>query len=188
MATCHPNSPHKALGLCKRCYEQTPERKLWRSEYWQTEGSKTCRREYMQTYTASAKGAATRKAYEQSSKAKQYRSTEKFKAAQRAVQLMRLYGLVPKQYTDMNTHQNGGCAICKRPCTTGKLLAVDHCSESGLIRGLLCYRHNTMLGFYEKHDRRLGLLVDHFETYLENPPAVSVIGRLHVPIKFQQSR
>lgn len=56
-------------------------------------------------------------------------------------------------YADLFEAQGGVCAICGSPETTvdrrtGKIrkLSVDHCHETGSIRGLLCMKCNTMLG------------------------------------------
>ena len=67
--------------------------------------------------------------------------------------LKRKYGITPEQYKEMEEAQGGACAICKRPensvhAATGevKLLAVDHCHETGRVRGLLCWRCNVVIG------------------------------------------
>lgn len=45
--------------------------------------------------------------------------------------------------------QNHVCAICSRPETRGKTkyLSVDHCHTTGKVRGLLCAKCNTVLGY-----------------------------------------
>ncbi len=52
--------------------------------------------------------------------------------------------------------QDGKCAICKKVETsvnkkTNKFkdLSVDHCHKTGKIRGLLCSRCNSGLGFFK---------------------------------------
>ena len=65
---------------------------------------------------------------------------------------LRKLGMTEKAYQDMLAAQNGLCAICKGPPDTRwKKLAVDHCHDSGKIRGLLCMVCNTMLGRFEKN-------------------------------------
>jgi hypothetical protein len=60
--------------------------------------------------------------------------------------------LTVEQYMALYASQEGRCAICAlvRP-TFGngrKGLAPDHCHETGVIRGLLCFRCNTALGVF----------------------------------------
>lgn len=57
----------------------------------------------------------------------------------------RLYGLTPEQYTALYNSQSGLCAICRRR-GGAKGLAVDHCHETGVVRGLLCHKCNIGIG------------------------------------------
>ena len=59
-----------------------------------------------------------------------------------------------KEYADMLADQQGGCAICREQCGTGRRLAVDHDHSNGRIRGLLCFRCNTSLARYEQYAQR----------------------------------
>lgn len=56
------------------------------------------------------------------------------------------YGITLTDYDKMFEDQSGLCAICHKPETTGKRLAVDHCHSSGKIRGLLCSNCNRGIG------------------------------------------
>jgi hypothetical protein len=63
----------------------------------------------------------------------------------------RKFGITPEGYSELLKSQNGTCAICKQPETATRLgkvkaLAVDHCHQSGAIRGLLCADCNTGIG------------------------------------------
>ena len=64
--------------------------------------------------------------------------------------LKRLYNMTLKQYDQMFEAQNGNCAICGLPELMSRL-SVDHNHETGKIRGLLCRRCNSGLGWYESH-------------------------------------
>jgi len=55
------------------------------------------------------------------------------------------YGLTEQAYAEMLNQQGGTCAICKVE-PGGKRLAIDHCHESGKVRGLLCQECNHGLG------------------------------------------
>lgn len=55
------------------------------------------------------------------------------------------YGLDLVQYNEMLAAQGGGCAICGS-IDKSKALAVDHCHDTGRVRGLLCSTCNTGIG------------------------------------------
>jgi hypothetical protein len=79
----------------------------------------------------------------------------------RNVALKAQYGITIEQYDAMLEAQGGLCAVCRRPEVepdrwSGKVksLAVDHCHDTGKVRGLLCSGCNTSLGKM-KHDTGL---------------------------------
>ncbi len=49
--------------------------------------------------------------------------------------------------------QGGVCAICSKKPKRG-FLCVDHCHRTGMIRGLLCAKCNSGLGFYDDDPNR----------------------------------
>lgn len=56
----------------------------------------------------------------------------------------RLYGLTKEEFASRVAAQDGLCSLCARkPKGT---LVIDHCHETGKIRGLLCPQCNTALG------------------------------------------
>jgi hypothetical protein len=62
-------------------------------------------------------------------------------------QMTHKYGISVERYDAMLAVQDGKCALCGREGNVGgKRLAVDHCHDSGRVRGLLCNPCNTMLG------------------------------------------
>lgn len=63
------------------------------------------------------------------------------------------YGITPEEYLAMHAAQGGVCAICGQdePGAHGRTgtkfkLSVDHCHDSGRVRGLLCQRCNRAIG------------------------------------------
>lgn len=65
-------------------------------------------------------------------------------------ELKRLFGITIEDYEQMLSEQNHVCAICfgteKR---SHKSLAVDHCHDTGVVRGLLCSNCNLGLGNFQ---------------------------------------
>jgi hypothetical protein len=59
--------------------------------------------------------------------------------------LTRRYGLTIDQYRVLLDRQGGKCAICGGN-ENGRRFAVDHCHDTGRIRGLLCMKCNTGIG------------------------------------------
>lgn len=82
------------------------------------------------------------------------RNPERAKANKRRFNLERSYGLTVDQYDEMLQGQGGGCAICGMTnlhvSVTRKQfqLNVDHCHDSGRVRGILCSRCNRALGLF----------------------------------------
>lgn len=72
-------------------------------------------------------------------------------ALQRQYSLKKLYGLTPEDFNRMFAEQEGRCAICKiHQSELKSILYIDHCHETGKIRGLLCPTCNAGVGFLER--------------------------------------
>ena len=74
---------------------------------------------------------------------------------QRAGHLKRTYGLSWEDYLGLFAKQYGQCGICKTPLSTHikenssvEVAHVDHCHTTGKIRGLLCNKCNTGIGWF----------------------------------------
>ena len=57
------------------------------------------------------------------------------------------YNLSYEDWVKMWVSQDGECAICKEPFAKQSEAHVDHNHETGKIRGLLCVKCNSALGF-----------------------------------------
>lgn len=62
--------------------------------------------------------------------------------------LRKKYGISEKEYYDMLAAQGGGCGICGKANPDGKhgVFVVDHCHETGRVRGVLCLKCNIAIG------------------------------------------
>lgn len=73
-------------------------------------------------------------------------------AVHRAVLGKRLwcsYKTTLAQYDAMVCGQNGKCAVCRRNFSPSLVPNVDHCHNTGRVRGLLCTPCNFVLGYVE---------------------------------------
>lgn len=71
---------------------------------------------------------------------------EKMRVIYRKCQLKR-FGLTIEEFNALADAQGGVCAICGGPPQKNKSLAVDHCHETGIVRGLLCQKCNRAIGW-----------------------------------------
>lgn len=60
-----------------------------------------------------------------------------------------MYGVDRQMYAAMYFEQDGKCLICEER----EAACIDHCHETGRVRGLLCLGCNTLLGFIETPGR-----------------------------------
>lgn len=71
-----------------------------------------------------------------------------YSANQRASYLKKKFNLTVEEYQDLYIAQSGVCLICKVDfLTLPKRPAIDHCHNTGKIRGLLCANCNAGIGF-----------------------------------------
>lgn len=90
------------------------------------------------------------------------------------------YGLTEELFDRLLEIQGHACGMCHRPFGKGQLVFIDHdhnCCETEksccgcCVRGLLCLRCNTGLGYIERLSRPA-------QVYLDNPPAGVLQARL----------
>lgn len=82
--------------------------------------------------------------------------------------LKRTYGVTIDWYNEQHSKQGGLCFICDQPETAiirGKpiALAVDHCHDTGIVRGLLCRACNNAIGALRHNPVLLRKAADYLE-------------------------
>lgn len=100
-----------------------------------------------------------------------YRETnrERFYLVSRRKNLKFQYGISLEEYEELLKAQGGCCAICGsfNNNTTGKKrnwnFSVDHCHESGKVRGLLCNNCNRGLGLLGDTEESLKKALNYLE-------------------------
>jgi len=70
------------------------------------------------------------------------------KGQRRNRRMERLYDMTSEIFALILASQDNACAICKNKKSNVKRdwFSVDHCHETGIVRGLLCNSCNIMLG------------------------------------------
>ena len=68
--------------------------------------------------------------------------------ANRGYELKRVYGISLEAYERMFREQNGACKICGKQNLDGRTLSVDHDHSTGTVRGLLCIKCNSGIGYF----------------------------------------
>lgn len=86
--------------------------------------------------------------YQRQNVAKWRASNPDAKPRQQGYDYLRKYGLTTEQVALAVAEQGGRCAICGKV----KRLVVDHHHATGRVRGMLCIRCNTFLGYLESED------------------------------------
>jgi len=70
--------------------------------------------------------------------------------------LRNTFGITFEDWMKMHNNQKGRCLICNRTeQEIGRRFCVDHCHQTGKIRGLLCDNCNTGLGFFKDNIKLL---------------------------------
>jgi hypothetical protein len=88
--------------------------------------------------------------------------------------LKRCYGITLNEYNEMLEKQNGKCAICGTTETKGRksgrgggadVFAVDHCHDTGDVRGLLCHSCNRAMGLLGDNTQTLQSMIEYLQEH-----------------------
>lgn len=74
------------------------------------------------------------------------------------------YGITVADYNRMFSEQGGCCKACKRHQDVFKRrLVIDHCHQTGKVRGLLCISCNLCLGYVNDNKNTLLSLMEYLD-------------------------
>jgi hypothetical protein len=141
-AECHPDRQHWARGMCKACYIQVKNRKGFVA-MGRTKSINSCGHPNKKHVGHGMCGACY---------SKHLRLTDpKYSKIARKDECLRLrYGITLAEKSALLEAQGGKCALCVKPLSDNLLgrtdAHVDHCHESGRVRGILCFTCNKALG------------------------------------------
>lgn len=82
--------------------------------------------------------------------------------------LKRKYGMTEEDWDEMFDSQGKRCACCGIPRAT--MWVVDHCHDTGKVRGILCHHCNSGLGQFGDDIARLQLAVKYLREHSGGKP------------------
>ena len=91
---------------------------------------------------------------------RKYRQDPKGKRQRKGWEVRRRYGIDIDHWESMREEQGHACAICGDKQAA---LVVDHCHESGEVRGLLCNSCNKGLGFAKDSEEILMGMINYLK-------------------------
>lgn len=74
---------------------------------------------------------------------------------------LKQYGLTVEQFEALLAEQGDKCKICRRDLQQGRKTHIDHCHESGVVRGVLCHSCNVGLGHFRHSPELLKLAAEY---------------------------
>lgn len=151
-ADCHPDKKLYALKMCRSCYEKELRNKNPDFAKNQQINCKKWMENNLEKKRLSDKNWRAKQD-------KQYIRDRNF-----IIKLSKL-GITLEEYNNLVKIQNGKCAICLKS-EKNKKLAIDHDHKTGKIRGLLCFRCNFGMTWFNENadnfDRALTYLTINF--------------------------
>lgn len=94
----------------------------------------------------------------------EYRNRPGRKRAMRDLYYRRTFGITADDVDALIERQGGKCVICARTPTRLASWHVDHCHETGTVRGMLCIDCNQGIGKFHEDAVRLRAAADYLES------------------------
>jgi hypothetical protein len=147
----HPEKKAHGNELCANCWSQDQRDRDTPYAQKQRESAREWQRKHSKTWQ--------REKYKQNPEKHRQEKREywaKLSAEERwEINLKSAYGIMAAEYYAILDRQNGCCGVCLKPPTDNKKLFVDHvhAAEFVEIRGLLCGRCNTLVGYIDKTNK-----------------------------------
>lgn len=156
------------LRTCKTCKAETPIEDFTKANGRYTYMCKLCKNKLNKFYREKVKAKDPETYY---TKSRAYRKNKRavlkrdnpdlLKAMDKNRTLKTDFGITLDDFYKMMEDQNGLCKICNKPSPF--TLAVDHCHNTGIIRGLLCINCNRALGLISEEKQTLLNMVEYLK-------------------------
>lgn len=162
----------RRLARCKACvreavkqYQESPEGKATRQAYIDSPKS----REWWRKHNTSPEEKARNAAYQRTPKwlesRRMHNKTPQGSRVRKNIRLKSDYGITLEQYKKMFADQHGQCKICGTSDPGDKSFHVDHCHMTQRIRGLLCFNCNVGLGKFRDDPELLKKAVEYLRGF-----------------------
>jgi len=148
------------LKYCPMCHKEKAIADFWRSKSHKDGRQiycKICQYENSKRYDRKAQKREYARKWQRTSKGQILKLKSKLK----------VFGLTKDEFDAIVVKQCGKCGICGH---TGEL-CIDHCHDTGLVRGLLCRKCNLALGLLRDNASYLARAI----TYLEDAETDSFV-------------
>ena len=148
------------MKKCKKCGKEYPATdEYFRScrnrkgeKKWLSNECKECDNRYSREYSKKNQPHKWKhvRAYH-----KRYR--EEHKSEIRNKYYKRVFGITEDEFRAMVKRQKNSCAVCKEPIDMEDKYSfnIDHCHDTGKVRGILCSKCNRGIGFFNNSEQRL---------------------------------
>ena len=137
-AKCHPDRPHKCRGMCSACYQR-----------YKASGNFVKQGKQKQATTCGHDGQKVvgnglcKKCYTTDLRR---RHGESGRLKRKTYYLGKKYGLSYEQYSKMIVNQDNKCRLCLNEFKVKRHIHVDHCHDTGQVRGIICFKCNQSIG------------------------------------------
>lgn len=165
------------IKRCSKCLEVKPRSEFNKEHGRERAYCKICHRKMSKEHASKNRAAVKQyqKAWRDANREKTrqyaratYSKMSKEQIAKKAAYnkkrfLERKYGMTQADWDRQLSEQGGICAICRIPGRLGKhgKLAVDHCHETGKVRGLLCTSCNVSIGILGETRANIARVLDY---------------------------
>lgn len=95
--------------------------------------------------------------------AKQRANWRKNRSKHYGKQIEKLYGIKYEEYLSLLSDQEGICPLCLKAIEDGKNSVVDHCHDTGAVRGVLHRKCNVAIGMLEDDPSSLRRAAEYIE-------------------------
>lgn len=137
-ATCHPDRAHKCRGLCSACYQKEKAKTGWSLRGRKARTNVCGHADKPHAGRGMCGACLTRDARDRD------RNGDRIK--RKDYQLRATYGITLAEFHARYEAQGSVCALCRKAVPVERNRHVDHCHDTGRIRGILCFDCNKGLG------------------------------------------